>query len=495
MSVAPLELLRKGCVSIVGPQTSVVDEFVAHLGVAAHIPIVTFAATNPSLSMHRHPYFIRMVPSDTIQMRATAELIRNYRWRDVGLVYVDDDWGTGVIPALNDALRDVEAKIIFKAAVSPRADISAIQTLLQDEVMKLASRVFNVHLHPDLALSLFSEAYKLGIISSDYVWIITDGLASLLNSINATSLLSMNGVLGVKRNLTQTDESRLNTFNKRWKQRFKAQNPTIPSLKLNSCALVAYDTVWAIAIAIDNLLRMELFNGSFSAASTSTKFLNFKVSDSGEQLLYQILETNFLGLSGSVRVSRERGEPSECLYDIINVVGSSYEVIGLWIEKGMNIAFKKVVNWSGVSRKTPRGWVKPVPGQKLKIGVPWQPGFAQLVSVKPVHANTVAQNQTYEITGFCIDVLKAVLRRLDYELLHELIPYGSGNITSGYYDDLVYQVYIQKSDRVTHGPSSALSPQPCGLLLLHFSSSQELLFGFWNTDEIGNFEGSLGNKS
>ncbi|GLJ41421.1 hypothetical protein SUGI_0857380 [Cryptomeria japonica] len=373
MSVAPLELLRKGCVSIVGPQTSVVDEFVAHLGVAAHIPIVTFAATNPSLSMHRHPYFIRMAPSDTIQMRATAELIRNYRWRDVGLVYVDDDWGTGVIPALNDALRDVEAKIIFKAAVSPRADISAMQTLLQDEVMKLASRVFNVHLHPDLALSLFSEAYKLGIISSDYVWIITDGLASLLNSINATSLLSMNGVLGVKRNLTQTDESRLNTFNKRWKQRFKAQSPTIPSLKLNSCALVAYDTVWAIAIAIDNLLRMELFNVSFSAASTST---------------------------------------------------------------------------NGVSRKTPRGCVKPVPGQKLKIGVPWQPGFAQLVSVKPVHANTVAQNQTYEITGFCIDVLKAVLRRLDYELLHELIPYGSGNITSGYYDDLVYQVYIQKFDAV-----------------------------------------------
>ncbi|GLJ41440.1 hypothetical protein SUGI_0857710 [Cryptomeria japonica] len=91
MRVGASELQRKGCVSIVGPQTSVVAEFVAHLGVAAHVPIVTFAATNPYLSMHRHPFFIRMAPSDTIQMRAIAELIQNYRWRDVGLVYVDDD--------------------------------------------------------------------------------------------------------------------------------------------------------------------------------------------------------------------------------------------------------------------------------------------------------------------------------------------------------------------------------------------------------------------
>ncbi|GLJ41424.1 hypothetical protein SUGI_0857420 [Cryptomeria japonica] len=44
-----LELIRKGCVSIVSPQTSVVVEFVGYLGVAAHVPVVTFGATNPSL--------------------------------------------------------------------------------------------------------------------------------------------------------------------------------------------------------------------------------------------------------------------------------------------------------------------------------------------------------------------------------------------------------------------------------------------------------------
>ncbi|GLJ41435.1 hypothetical protein SUGI_0857640 [Cryptomeria japonica] len=445
---AALDLLRKGCVSIVGPQTSVVAEFVAYLGVAARVPVVTFGATNPSVSMHRYPYFVRMVPSDTTQMTAIAKLIEKYRWRDVALVYVDDDLGTGAIPALNDALRQVEAKIVFKAAVSPKANVSAMRRILEHKLMKLESRVFIVHMHPDLALILFSEAYKLRMMSSEYVWIITDGLASLLDSFNATSLLSMNGVVGVKRKLTQTNLPRLNEFARRWKKRFKAQNPTIPSLELNARALVAYDTVWAIAIAIDHLLRMEAFNGNFSEASRSTKFLNFKGFEGGEQLLNQILETNFLGLSGPVRISKESGDPLESSYDIINVVGSRINVIGSWTERGLNITSTQVVNWGGGSGKTPRGWEIPTPGKKLKIAVPWESGFSQFVSVKPVQAKAGALNKTYEIKGFCIEVFKSVLKRLDYELPYELIPYGTGNVTEGYYDDLVYQVYLQKFDAV-----------------------------------------------
>ncbi|GLJ41449.1 hypothetical protein SUGI_0857900 [Cryptomeria japonica] len=439
-----LELLREECVSIVGPQTSVVAEFVAYLSVAARVPIVTFAATNPSLSMHQYPYFIRMAPSDSMHMRAIAKLIQNYRWRDVALVYVDDDLGTGAIPALNDALQDVGAKIVFQAAVSPLANSSAIRRVLEDKMMTLESRVFIVHMHPDLALILFSEADKLGMISSDYVWIITDGFASLLDSFNASSLLSMKGVLGVKRKLNQTDEPRQKDFAERWEERFRTENPTIPRLKLNSRALVAYDTVWAVAFAIGRLLRQGSFNGGFSAASSSTKILNFKAFDGGEQLLNQILQTNFLGLSGPVQISRQTGEPSGCSYDIINVVDNRYNVVGSWTERGLNIYSEQAVTWGDGSTKTPRGWEIPLPGKKLKIAVPWDRGFTQFVRVKPDQPNQT----NYEVTGFCIDVFKSVLKRLGYELPYELIPYGTGNITAGYYDDLVYQVYLKNYDAV-----------------------------------------------
>ncbi|GLJ41420.1 hypothetical protein SUGI_0857360, partial [Cryptomeria japonica] len=445
---AALELIRKECVSIVGPQTSAVAEFVGYLGVAAHVPIVTFGATNPSLSMHRYPYFVRTVPNDNMQMRAIAKLIEEYRWRAVVLVYVDDDLGTGAIPALNDALRDVRAKIVFKAAVPPQANASSMRNLLEDELMGLESRVFIVHMHADLAPILFSEASKLGMISSEYVWIITDIFATLLDSFNATSLLSMNGVLGVKRKLTQTDQPSVNEFTRRWKQRFRAKNPTIPSLELNSRALVAYDTVWAIAFAIGRLRRMKSFNGDFSETSSSTKIFNFKVFDGGEQLLNQILGTNFHGLSGLVQISRERGEPLECSYDIINVAGNNYSVVGSWTERDLNISWKREIHWGGGSTRTPRGWEIPAQGKKLKIAVPWRKGFTKFVSVKPVKASAGAQNQTYEIAGFSIDVFTSVLERLGYNLTYEWIPYGTGDATAGYYDDLVYQVYLQNFDAV-----------------------------------------------
>ncbi|GLJ41454.1 hypothetical protein SUGI_0857970 [Cryptomeria japonica] len=87
---------------------------------------------NESLfSMHRYPYFIRMVPNDKLQMRAIAKLIQNYRWRDVALVYVDDDMGRVAIHALEDALRGVKARIVFTAAVSPQADTSAIRSIAE----------------------------------------------------------------------------------------------------------------------------------------------------------------------------------------------------------------------------------------------------------------------------------------------------------------------------------------------------------------------------
>ncbi|GLJ41423.1 hypothetical protein SUGI_0857410 [Cryptomeria japonica] len=72
--------------------------------------------------------------------------------------------------------------------------------------MGLESRVFIVHMHDDLALILFSEASKLGMIGSDYVWIITDACANLMDWFNATSLLSMSGVVGIRRTLQQTDQ-------------------------------------------------------------------------------------------------------------------------------------------------------------------------------------------------------------------------------------------------------------------------------------------------
>ena len=48
-------------------------------------------------------------------MMAIAKLIEYYTWRDVALVFVDDDLGTEAIPALDDAFTAIRGRIFYKA--------------------------------------------------------------------------------------------------------------------------------------------------------------------------------------------------------------------------------------------------------------------------------------------------------------------------------------------------------------------------------------------
>lgn len=76
---------------------------------------------------------------------------------------------------------------------------------------------------------------------------------------------------------------------------------------------------------------------------------------------------------------------------------------------------------------------------KLRIGVPVKLGFKELVGVH----HDLQTNKTY-VTGFCIDVFKAVIEALPYKVHYEFIPFedANGNM-AGTYNELVYQVHLQ----------------------------------------------------
>ena len=78
-------------------------------------------------------------------------------------------------------------------------------------------------------------------------------------------------------------------------------------------------------------------------------------------------------------------------------------------------------------------------GKILKIGVPVKKGFQQLVKVsRDPHTNDT------KVTGFCIDVFKAAVEGLNYQVPFKFIPFMDANGKSaGTYNDLIYQVYLQ----------------------------------------------------
>lgn len=163
--------------AIIGPRLSSQADFVVDIGNKAKVPILSLATT-PSLSPKENPYFIRVSRPSSSQAQPISDLIHSYAWREVVLVYQKGDFGTGFIPSLSEALLSVGVQIKHPVVISSDDHIS-------DQLHNLKTkqtRVFVVHLLPDLASSFFKKAKQAGMMGQEYAWIITDVVTSLLNT-------------------------------------------------------------------------------------------------------------------------------------------------------------------------------------------------------------------------------------------------------------------------------------------------------------------------
>ncbi|XP_039130206.1 glutamate receptor 2.9-like isoform X1 [Dioscorea cayenensis subsp. rotundata] len=404
---------------IIGPQKSSQALFISDLGNKAQVPIISFSATSPALSFFRTPYFLRATLNDSAQVSAISSLTRFFSWREVVLVYEDTAYGRDLIPYLADALEEINTKIPYRSVIT----LSATDDQVKEELYKLMTmqtRVFIVHMSGPMGARLFSIAKELGMMSEGYAWIMTDGLTNIVDSFDSLVLHSMQGALGVKPYVPSS--KKLSEFSVRWKRRYIKEYPNGEPLEPSIFGLWAYDTVWALAMAV------EKANGSCRV---------FKV----------IQEEKFNGVSGEFHLVD--GELKVSTLQVVNIVGRGGRGIGFWTpEHGLRNSLSSIngdlspVIWPGESTKVPKGWDIPVSGKKLRIGVPLRDGFYDFVKVE---IDNVTNAVT--VTGFCIDVFEAVVKRLPYAISHEYIPFvDEHGQSAGTYNDLVYQVYLQKYD-------------------------------------------------
>jgi glutamate receptor, ionotropic, plant len=96
---------------------------------------------------------------------------------------------------------------------------------------------------------LFKNAKEIGMISKGSVWIITDRVANLIDSLNPSVVEAMNGVFGIE--FYVPESTRLDNFTMRWYTRSRKDHPNDPTLKLSIFGLLGYDTTWAVAQAAE----------------------------------------------------------------------------------------------------------------------------------------------------------------------------------------------------------------------------------------------------
>ncbi|KAL1315943.1 hypothetical protein AAHE18_15G027000 [Arachis hypogaea] len=437
-----LQVATRHTVAIIGPQSSVTAHVIAHIANELQVPLLSFSALDPTLHSLQFPFFIRTGHSDLYVMTAIADFVDHFGWKDVIAFYVDDDNGRNGIGALGDKLADRRCRISFKAAVSPDATDEEITDVLV-QVALAESRVIVLHLNTVWKLKVFNLAKNLGMMETGYVWIGTTFLSAVLDMESPLSSDKMDDIQGVITFRVYTPDSELKRrFVSKWKNLTQADSANGGPLGFTPLILYAYDTVYALAHALDSFFkqgnRITFSNDSkLSVLQGDNLHLDaLNIFNEGPSLRRSIYGVNMTGVTGPFSYTSDENLANPA-FEIINVIGTGSRKIGYWSNySGLSVLppdtlYSKPVNnsresktllpviWPGDTDQKPRGWVFPNSGRLLKIGVPRRVNYHEFVS--PVKGTDMFQ-------GFCIDVFLAAVDLLPYAVPYKFVPFGDGRI-------------------------------------------------------------------
>lgn len=433
--------MESDTVAIIGPQTSVTAHVISHFASELQVPLLSFSATDPTLSSLQFPYFIRTAQNDLFQMAAIAAMVDFYGWREVTAIYVDDDHGRNGIAALADKLAERRCKISYKAPMSYTATWDDMTNVLV-KVALMESRIIVLHTYSTPGPLVLKVAESLGMMGNGYVWITTNWLSTILDTSSPLPWDVMKMYQGILSLSPYTPDTELKRkFVSRWSN-LTSTFSSNGTFGLSSYGLYAYDTVWILARAINTFFDQ----GGVISFSNDSKLTELKggnlhldamsIFNGGKLLRDSILQVNTTGITGPIQFAPDKNliHPA---FEIINVAGSGYRKIGYWSNySGLTVVPPDMlyarppnrssssqqlypVIWPGETTQKPRGWVFPDNGRHLKIGVPMRVSYREFVS--PVEGTT----DTF--TGYCIDVFTAALNLLPYAVPYKFIPFGDGH--------------------------------------------------------------------
>ncbi|KAI4964246.1 hypothetical protein ZWY2020_006801 [Hordeum vulgare] len=427
---AALDLIKNAQVQvIIGPKTSAEAEFVAHLGSRAHVPVLSYSATSPSVSPAQTPYFVRTAANDSLQATPVAAVLASFGWRAAVVLHEDSPYGTGILPALADALQSVDSAVIVeRVAVPSGAHDNALDALLY-RLKAMPTRVFLVHANYRLAVRLFRRADKAGMMSKGYAWVTTDGFGGLADRLSPEDLDAMQGVVSLRPHVEFT--SQVKNFSARFRARFRRDNPDSDDDVINDPTLTrlwSYDTAWAIATA---------------AEAASVPGPAFRTPQRSRALT----DLDRLGVSATGQFKLVEGQLQVAAYEVVNIIGNGARTVGFWtpesgISRDLHVGGDKVerqlkhIIWPGETLSKPKGWTASQNGRVLKVAVPVKNGFKQFVDV------VWEKNSTKpKFTGYCIDVFDAVMKNLPYPVSYQYVPFHRSPDS---YEKLVDQVSEEK---------------------------------------------------
>ncbi|KAL2326768.1 hypothetical protein Fmac_020195 [Flemingia macrophylla] len=390
--------------AIIGPQTWAETSLVAEVCSQKSIPLLSLADTTPEWAMKKWQFLLQSSPSQIMQMKAIAEIVKFWQLYDFSMIYEDgESSSTEVLSQLSGALTEVGSKLKHVLAIPPLVSSSLSQQLAM--LRKGHCTVFIVHLSFPLTLHLFETVKRMNMMGEGNVWITTGTFTSLVHSLDPSSISNIQGIIGVKSYMPNLWYQHGNFYH-RFRRKFCSESFEEFNCEPGIFAAQAYDAAWIVVQAMRETNQQQ-----------------------GQLLLDKILQSNFTGLSGKILFTDHKLPPAH-IYQIINVIGMSYKEIGFWSD---GHGFSKSLD-SNASYNSSVGElgkvVNPTCVLRLRIAVPAASSYKQYV--------TVIEDPSKNVTsfkGFSIYLFHETVKKLPYHLEYDYFPFN------GTYNDLVKQVY------------------------------------------------------
>jgi gamma-aminobutyric acid type B receptor len=320
-----------GIVGAAASSVSMASNLIASL---YKIPQISYSSTSPELSdKGRYPYFLRVVPPDSVQGVALAALMKHYEWTKCVVVHSDDSYGRGGAEIFVAEARKLGISITNRLDFArDSTDFSSIlDTIKEDD-----ARIIIMNMLAKDAANLLREAEAEGMISPDRAWIATDGVmqTALFQGSSGQSqselVRASDGMVGTRPRSARVDDPLYVTFLDTWAQRGRDRS------NVNFYAPYAYDATTTLLHSLDRVLDRK----------------NVSLVDGSTILADLVANTSFSGLTGSVTFNPTTFDRSGT-YDIVNIQYGEIKVIGEWTEaSGVKILTKAI--WHEGSTDIPK---------------------------------------------------------------------------------------------------------------------------------------------
>ncbi|KAL0436669.1 UNVERIFIED_CONTAM: Glutamate receptor 1.2 [Sesamum radiatum] len=298
---------------------------------------------------------------------------------------------------------------------------------------------------PSLASQTLVNAKKLGMMIKGYAWIMT---SKAMNSIDLHDTLiceAMEGVIGLRSLPIFHASTQSRGFTLRWRKEFRLYEPDMEIREVDVVGVQAYDAVWGLADAIE---RAEMKPSKKKVQVKVLDLGRLRVSNSGAALSSEISRSKFIGLGGEFRLMNRKLVRET--YEIVNVMGKGGRLFwtsafgfskDLYDHHRHDHEFNESssstldIIWPGLSLNAPTSRLVQMSGRKYRFLVPGK-AIPEFVAV---HYDQERNETTFD--GFSIDVFRAAIARLPYDVSVEFITFVNGS-----YNDVVMEVYLQGYD-------------------------------------------------